>query len=509
MATRFYHDSRPGAKAVARGSAAAFLAMAQMVSCAISCPGAPAASNSTAPAPSAEAERLYNEALQFYELNRFARAYDLGHQCCQLAPKNTRYRIALAVFESKDRALIYSLSSAKEAARLAPSDANAQTNFGILLQKNGQRADAVEAYKRAEALNPRDYRPKLGVAQCLSVDGTDGRVIAERELKAACETPEDSSSKWISLGTTYYVLRLFPNATACFTRALKLDPQNYELQVLRFKTALAERDSSTIKSMVEGVVSEKLVDKEAALGLALASDADVGPDLKHKLLAICEKNFFGQGDFFYQLGRNFETTQHLDMAYSAYQSALKFSPGESRFIVSMIGNRLAAGRADEAMTVFRQSSVEGKAEPNAPAGHGVSVPRDKSMFVHVLCCVGQLLQSDDSGMHLLRAKFKNIKCGCRMSVIEYKLINQPGVVFAHLEDAKEYPCVVVYDAKKNNQESIFKHARQQDDIIEVISDSPVQSIPELVQLIQAASDKPDKHIFSLWSFLPPPMELPK
>jgi len=468
------------------------------------------AANASKPANTAksnndpEAERLYNEAVEFYTVNRFARAYDLAHQCCLLAPKNIRYRIALPVFENKDRALIYSLSSAKEAARLAPSDANALTNLGILLQKNGQRADAVDAYKKAAAINPKDYRPKLGIAECLSVDGTDGRQIAERELKAACETVEDSAVKWINLGATYAVLRMFPNATACFNRALKVDAQNYPLQVMRFKTALAEHDTATIKAMVEAVVCDKLVDQEAALGLALAPDNEVGPDLKQKLLTIAEKNFFGQGDFFYQLGRNFEANQHLDMAYSAYQTALKYSPAESRFVVSVIGNRLAAGRADEAMAAYRQSSEGG----NKTAG-GQASGRDKTVFAHVLACVGQLLQSDDSGMHLLKAKWKNIKCGCRMGVIEIKLITQPGVVFAHLEDAKDYPCVVVYDAKKNNQESIFKHAKHEEDIIEVISDSPVQSIPELVQLIQSASDKPDKHIFSLWSFLPPPMELPK
>jgi hypothetical protein len=83
------------------------------------------------------------------------------------------------------------------------------------------------------------------------------------------------------------------------------------------------------------------------------------------------------------------------------------------------------------------------------------------------------------------------------------------VVFAHIEDAKEYPAVIVYDAKKTTLESVLKHVRREEDVIETTGDSPVQSIPELVQLVQSASDKPDKHIFSLWSFLPPPMELPK
>src|ERR1700679_1610626 len=108
------------------------------------------ASTAAKPAPSSvkaaaatEAERLYNEAIEFYIVDRYARAFDLGQECCALAPQNARFRAGLAVFASKDRPLLYSLSTAREAARLAPGDANVLTNFGILLQKNGQRADAV------------------------------------------------------------------------------------------------------------------------------------------------------------------------------------------------------------------------------------------------------------------------------------------------------------------------------------------------------------------------------
>jgi tetratricopeptide (TPR) repeat protein len=516
------------------------------------------ASTAAKPAPSSvkaaaatEAERLYNEAIEFYIVDRYARAFDLGQECCALAPQNARFRAGLAVFASKDRPLLYSLSTAREAARLAPGDANVLTNFGILLQKNGQRADAVDRYKKAENINGKDYRPKLGVAQCLGVDGTDGLLIAERELKAACDTPEDTTAKWVDLGSTYFVLRQYKDATACFSRALKLEPQNYALQALRLRSALVDHDQPTTKVLVDSVLSDKLVDRDVALGLARLPDNEFSPDLKHKLLQICERNIVGQGEFFYQLARNFEAGSHLDMAFATYQMALKAAPGECLYIDSEIGNRLSAGRSDEAVAIWGQSSVDrckarvasasgasssgasasGAASSGASAsgasasgisssgvtsavgGASASVVQytqaDKSVFAHVLNCVGELLQSDSPGIRMVRAKFKNIKCGCRLPVIQFKLISQPGVVFARIEDAKEYPCVIVYDAKKSSSETIFKHVRREDDVIEVISDSPVQSIPVLVQLIQTASDKQDKHIFSLWSFLPPPMELPK
>ncbi len=371
--------------------------------------GSPGTGASGKAANATEAERLYNEAIEFYTVERYARAFDLGQECCSLAPQNPRYRAGLAVFADKDRPLIYSLSTAKEAARLAPRDANVLTNLGRLFQKNGQRADAVDRYKKAETLNPKDYRPKLGIAQCLCIDGNDGMAIAEQELKAAAETPEDSTEKWSNVGVTYLTLHHFPNATACFTRALKLDPKNYRLQSLRLKSALAEHDMATIKALVPDVLTEKLFDAEIALGLALLPDNDFGPDQKEKLLHICERNMTVNATFFYQLGRNFEVVSHLDMAYEAYKLALKAAPGECQYIVSEIGNRLAAGRNDEAFEIWGQSS----AERNKVVAAG-TVLRDKGPFAHVLDCVGELLQSDSSGVHLTRVKFKNIKCGCRI-----------------------------------------------------------------------------------------------
>jgi len=462
------------------------------------------AASSAKEASQAEAERLYKEALEFYQVERYARAFDLGQQCCALAPHNARDRGALAVFASKDRPLLYSLSTAREASRLAPGDANFLTNLGSLLQKNGQRPEAVERYKKAEAINNGDYRPKLGIAQCFCIDGTDGMAIAQRELKAACDTSENSMAKWANLGTTYYALCLYPDAINCFNRALKLEPQNYDLLVLRLKAALAVHDVAMTKALCGVVVSDKLFDKEVALGLALVPDGDFSPDQKHKLVQICQRNFFGQAEFFYQLARNFEAGSHLDIACECYQEALKAMPGECQYIVSEIGNRLAAGRSDEAVEIWRQSSAE-RRKPLLPG----AMPIDKSGFAHVFDCVGELLQSESAGVRLAHVKFTNLKCGCRRPVLQAKLTYEPGVVFAHIEDAKEYPAVIVYDAKKTTLESVLKHVRREEDVIETTGDSPVQSIPELVQLVQSASDKPDKHIFSLWSFLPPPMELPK
>ncbi len=89
-----------------------------------------------------------------------------------------------------------------------------------------------------------------------------------------------------------------------------------------------------------------------------------------------------------------------------------------------------------------------------------------------------------------------------------KLRSLSGVIFAHLQDAKDPPACIVYDDKLIDSKAIIATKREEDKV-EVMSDQPVKSLPELVKIIQDAAEKPDKHIFTLWSFEPPPMELPK
>ena len=87
--------------------------------------------------------------------------------------------------------------------------------------------------------------------------------------------------------------------------------------------------------------------------------------------------------------------------------------------------------------------------------------------------------------------------------------SQPGVIFAALRDEKEPPACFIYDAKVSSAQAILNKTRRDEDLVDVISEEPVKSVPELVQLIQTAADQPDKHLFSLWSFQPSSMELPK
>lgn len=404
--------------------------------------------------------------------------------------------------------LIYSLPEAKVAVKAKPNDATLRTNLGILLQKNGDRSGAVEQYRKATTLDATDWRPHVGISQCLSVDGVDGRVIAEKELKLAVATTSNTTQKWAALGRTYLVLRMYKDASACLDKLLKLMPTDYSAKCLRLKAALLEGTAANFSGLVPDVITPALVDQELAVLLAGAPGELVAPEAKKNLLEICRTNFIGSHETYYKMGRALDLLSQFDLAEIAYNDALKSAPQNSCYKLSLIGNRLSAkdeAKANQYISTF------------CPALPGDDKPAKKyrDAFAGTLAFVPQIVKAAESpsepqpALHVYRAVYHHINCGCRLPVVEYKLRNHPGIVFANLLDVKEPPLTVIYDARHVKPDTIISIDKRDDDVVEVLSDDPVKSLPEIVRIIQKAADKPDKHIFSIWSFDPPPMEFPE
>ena len=418
----------------------------------------------------------------------------------------------LAVLYLGKKPLIYSLPEAKSAVKLKPQSAVLRTNYGLLLQRNGERANAVEQFRKATQLDPSDWRPRVGIAQCLACDGVDGRLIAEKEMKLAVATASDTKEKWSILGRTYLVLRKYKDASYCFSRMLKLKADDFAGSCLSLKADLLEhRETGTpptlLSSLLPVVLSPQLADQELAVLLSSTSTLSDGDH--EKLLDIARVNFIGSDQTYYQMGRAFEDLNKLTLARAAYEEALKNAPQNSCYKLSLVGNRVLAQDNAAAVAYLERFS---------PAQTGSekiqkTVPRSyRDAFASALKVAPQLVMENPdsaaSSLKLMRAVYHKINCGCRLAVIEYKLRMLPGVVFANLLDLKEPPLTVIYDAKETKADTIIGTAKRDDDVFEVLADEPVKSFSELVKIVQKASDKIDKHIFSIWSFEAPPLELP-
>ncbi|MBP6348296.1 MAG: tetratricopeptide repeat protein [Candidatus Obscuribacter sp.] len=409
-----------------------------------------------------------------------------------------------AYLYSHVKPLVYSLPAAKLAVKLKGGSALCHTNLGILLQRNGQRAEAVEQYRQAINIDPTDWRPHVGIAQCLGVDGADGKQIAERELKSASATPGQDSSKWTSIGTTMIVLRQYKEAAVVFNRLLALSPDDARTRSLYVK-CLLHLQGNVASALVESVVSSELGDKELAVLIAALPQGRISETKQSELLTICQTNFANDDNLFYDLARAFERVGRDDLGQSAYLTALKIAPTSSRYILSLIGNRLKAKDHQGALDYIKTY---------VPAEHLASggiktTKRYKDSFAHTLALLPMVVgEGQVQKLHILKAVYHHLNCGCRIPVIEFRLRNLNGVVFAGMLDLTEPPLTVIYDSTLAKPDTIISTAKREDDVIELLSDDVVESLPDVIRLIQTASDKPDKHIYTIWSFEPPPMELP-
>lgn len=464
---------------------------------------------------SLDSKLLFNQVSVLYHEGKFEEALkelNLAKEAHKISGETLRFHVYQSALLFKIKPLIYPLAAARSAVKINGRNSLANSNLGSLLQRNGERGSAIEKYRAALASDASDWRAHLGIAQCLSVDGTDGRVIAERELKLACASPSNTVEKWLFIGATYLVLRMNQDAETCYSNALKIKPDDYFVKMGRLKAALAANNLKVVRELLPSALTDKLIDQSVALALALPAAQLTAPELA-TLESICERNFIGADQFYYQLGRNLEASSQLDLAAKAYLQAINYSGAGGASVLALVGNRAAAQDIDEANRLVKQyvsvQLVGGKPQTRP----------HKEIFSQALSYAGQILSNGsveigDTGkatsgsLHIMRALFSNIKCGCRIPVIELKLRSLPGVIFAHLQDAKDPPACIVYDDKLTTSKAIIATKRDEDKV-EVMSDQPVKSLPELVKIIQEAAAKPDKHIFTLWSFEPPPMELPK
>lgn len=439
-------------------------------------------------------KKLLQSVALLYGSGQFEKALGLVEEARHQGADAATVTQLRACLLDKTRPLIYPLAEARLAVRFSPHSSLALTNLAILLQRNGERAEAIEKYRAALATDAANWKAHLGLAQCLAVDGVDGRQIAEHELKLAFATNSDSAEKWAALGATFIVLQDYAQAQDCYSRALKAKPGDYWLRCGLAKACLLNGEKQEAFGLFAEVVNGQLSDPDLALlyaGCGLLSAAEL-----KQILLIGERNFAGNHDFFYKFGRRVEALNNLDLAQQAYLDALNSTTTPAAAVLSAIGNRMQAGDKPAALALYEKYG-------NVDSAHS------RDAFALPLKNLGSLINGGDSSLKIVHAVFRNIKCGCRRPVLELRLRSQPGVVFAALRDEKEPPACFIYDAKVANAQAILNKTRRDEDLVDVISEEPVKSVAELVQLIQTAADQPDKHLFSLWSFQPSSMELPK
>ena len=412
-------------------------------------------------------------------------------------------------------------------------------NLGVLLQQNGEKGPALDKYKQAIALDKANWRAHLGYAQIMAVDGFEGRTLAEKELAepemiSIARTNLDAADE---IASTYLVLRMPKQARKTLESALSASESSASslqrsstrrlyikacLQLIESGATTRSNESidlAQLSTLISQAIAAKDFDMPLALSLAApACRKALGPDLIREMMKVLAASrdhmFTGQIDFYQSLGYALETpdsdadgTKNIDAvsAEQAYRTALMWSQGAPRETISLMGNLHLQGKP-----------LELPAESPAKKTY-------KDRLERTLERVMRLIPTGDiekGRVHAWHGTLKNLKCGCRISVIEYKLESHEGILLARIEDKKEPGATVIYDTSKIDAQGlmpVFKGATKELEAMETRDDQAITSVHQLVRILQKAeregkggtgATSASAHTFNYWSFTRPSLQLP-
>jgi len=120
-----------------------------------------------------------------------------------------------------------------------PKDANALASLGLVFSKEEKYKEAVDAYRKAIAINPKLHGIQLNLGLAEFKGGNFQAAIAPfRTVLAAA--PENFQARTL-LGMSYYGAGKFEEASKHLELALKVDPANAELHNVLAQACLSAK----------------------------------------------------------------------------------------------------------------------------------------------------------------------------------------------------------------------------------------------------------------------------
>ena len=127
---------------------------------------------------------------------------------------------------------------------LTPDDADAIRMSGMVAQRRGDHARAVDCFRRVLAVWPEDSDLRVGLGIALYEHGEIDEAVAQ--LRHACSLAPDSASAWFNLGEALGRQAYSQEAVAVLQRALVIDPAHVSarLSLARIQASLGQVDAA-------------------------------------------------------------------------------------------------------------------------------------------------------------------------------------------------------------------------------------------------------------------------
>jgi Tfp pilus assembly protein PilF len=167
---------------------------------------------------------LIDEARSALESGDLPRALELSLRLVGECPRDVEVRLLRAKVLLHADAGNEALGEARQVAKMAPGNDEAQTLLGLAAWRNGRLTLAQDSLQQAIRLSGR--RPGVLADYAWFMAQERGPKLAEDAAREAIAANKNSSTAWAALGRAQFRLHRFPEAEACLQRALKLDPND-------------------------------------------------------------------------------------------------------------------------------------------------------------------------------------------------------------------------------------------------------------------------------------------
>lgn len=184
------------------------------------------------PTPS-DAARLFAEALTAHRAGNLLVARPLYERVLAIAPNDADALNNLGVLLSAQREFDRALEMLRRAASIAPGNAATWNNIGAVLREQGRGSDASAAFRHALTIDPQHQGAKVGLAQeyLATRAPAQARALLDEVLALNPNLPEAH----YTLGQTLELLGDRPGAIRSFSAFIRLAPARLSEHVERVR----------------------------------------------------------------------------------------------------------------------------------------------------------------------------------------------------------------------------------------------------------------------------------
>jgi tetratricopeptide (TPR) repeat protein len=281
----------------------------------------------------------------------------------------TNYNLALAYHragkEAEASALLESLLARQE-------DAEFEDLLGEVRESRGHQAQALEAFRRAVQLEPRNEDYRFDYAHALVGQGAMNRAL-EVFAAAAKDFPR-SLRMWLGWGATYYLAGKYQEAAQTLLGAAEIAPQAPEVYYLLGRAydaagplqgAIAERFAAYLKNAPQDAWAQYFYGRILRAG-GEANSSDALAEAQQRLEAAIRLDP-SLAEARVELGHVLEMRGRLEAARAELERAVQIDPRSSAayYRLAQVYRQLGEpGRAQDAAQKFQQLKAPEGANPD-------------------------------------------------------------------------------------------------------------------------------------------------